>query len=114
MRLETLPLLLGILLGVLSIALIIDAWAPDEAAVTERRQRFRQARNRFGEALLGFGVLSMAAALVGRDTWRYSVVNVIVGAVLLLWGIQRNAGYLRGVFARSDQRAPANGPHRVR
>jgi hypothetical protein len=103
MRLETLPLILGVLIGLIGIGLILDAWAPDNIIVpTERRRRPRRERDRWGEALVGLGIVAMALAFIGRDTWRYSTVTVIAGAVLLLWGTWRNGGYLRGVFAKSD------------
>lgn len=105
MRLETLPIILGALIGLIGCALVFDAWAPDDIIVpAERRRRQRGARNRFGEALVGLGVIAMAAAFIGRDTWRYSTVTVIAGSVLMLWGIQRNAGYLKGLFVRSDRK----------
>jgi hypothetical protein len=104
MRLESLPLILGALIGLVGLALVFDAWAPDEILVSqERRRRPRRERDRFGEALVGLGVLAMAGAVVGRDTWRYSIVCVIAGSVLLLWGAKRNGGYLKGVFARTDR-----------
>jgi hypothetical protein len=115
MRLETLPLVLGVLLGLLGLAMVVDAWVVDEIAVSdERRRRFRVPRDRWGEALLGLGIIAMAAAFAGRDTWRYTVVSVIAGAVLLLWGLKRSAGYLRGVFTRSDVPGPSEGSRRVR
>jgi hypothetical protein len=38
-------------------------------------------------------MLGMAAAFIGRDTWRWSVVAVIAGTVLLLYGVLRNWRY---------------------
>ncbi len=115
MRLETLPVVLGVLLGLVGLALVVDAWSPDEIVVPkERRRRFRRPRDRFGEALLGLGVIAMAATFMGRDTWRYSVVSVIAGAVLLVWGVKRNASYLRGVFTRADVARPAEGARSIR
>lgn len=115
MRLETFPLLVGALIGLLGIGLIFDAWAPDNIVVAkERRRRPRRDRDRFGEALVGLGVLAMAAAFIGRDTWRYSILTVIVGAVLLLWGAKRNIGYLRDAFARGDVPKIVQGPRRIR
>ena len=101
MRLETFPLVLGGLIGLIGIALLFDAFMPDQLAPQERRQHKRRERDRFGESLVGLGVVAMAAAFLGRDTWRYSIVTVIAGTVLLLWGAKRNGGYLREVFARS-------------
>jgi hypothetical protein len=58
----------------------------------------------------------MAAAFIGRDTWRYSILTVIAGAVLLLWGIKRNSAYLRDAFVRGDRPKPkfVEGSRRVR
>jgi len=117
MRLETFPLLVGAFIGLIGIGLIFDAWAPDDIVVSpERRQRPRHDRDRWGEALVGLGVLAMAAAFIGRDTWRYSTITVIAGAVLLLWGIKRNGSYLRGAFIRGDRpkRTFVEGSRRVR
>lgn len=115
MRLETLPLIVGGLIGLVGLALLFDAFVPDEILITnERRRRPRRERNRFGEALVGLGVIAMAVAFMGRDTWRYSTVAVIAGTVLLLWGTQRNRGYLRGIFVRGDVTKPAEGSRRVR
>ena len=40
----------------------------------------------------------MAAALIGRDTWRFGTVAVLVGVVLLAVGAWLNREYLREVF----------------
>ena len=101
MRLEALPIILGAVLCLMGLGLLFDAWADDRRTTsTDRRRRPREGRDRKGEALLGLGVLAMAAAFIGRDTWRYSIVTVIVGTVLMLWGIKRNGAYLRGVLGR--------------
>ena len=99
MRIETLPLILGILVALLGIGIIFDAWSPDAASVsTERRRRPRIERHRNGEALIGFGVLALAAAFIGRDNWRYSVLVVIIGAVFLLVGAILNRQYVWELF----------------
>ena len=101
MRIEALPIVLGVLLGLIGLGLLFDAWAADGlTSSVERRERPRRERDRKGEALLGLGVLAMAAAFIGRDTWKYSVVTVIAGSVLMLWGLKRNGAYLRGVMGR--------------
>jgi hypothetical protein len=105
MRLEALPLVLGVLLGLVGIALLFDAWAPDKSGVPqERRNSPRRDRDRKGEALMALGALAMAATFIGRDGWRYSIVAVIVGAILLGWGVKRNSEYLRGVFTRTNRK----------
>jgi hypothetical protein len=95
MRLETIPLILGVIVCLIGLALVFDAWTPDDVIVKrERRRRPRIERSRGGEAAIGFGVICMGAAFLGRDTWRYSVVAVIAGAALLLLGALRNRHYL--------------------
>jgi len=95
MRVEIIPLIVGIFVGLVGLGLMFDAWTPDEIIVRrERRRRPRIERNRGGEAAIGLGVLCMGAAFIGRDTWRYSVVAVIAGTLLLLIGVIRNRRYL--------------------
>jgi multisubunit Na+/H+ antiporter MnhG subunit len=95
MRIETIPLIVGVIVCLIGLALVFDAWTPDDVIVKrERRRRPRIERNRGGEAAIGAGIICMGAAFLGRDTWRYSVVAVIAGAVLLLLGTVRNRHYL--------------------
>jgi hypothetical protein len=95
MQVETIPLIGGIIVCLIGLALILDAWTPDEIVVKrERRRHPRIERSRGGEAAIGLGVMGMGAAFIGRDSWNYSVVAVIAGAVLLLWGVFLNWGYL--------------------
>jgi len=105
MRLETIPLIVGGLIGLVGLLLVLDAWLPDHLIVSpERRRRPRLPRDRVGEAMVGLGVLAMAAAWIGRDTWRYSVLAVIAGALLLLWGALRSRPYLRAAFQGASRR----------
>lgn len=95
MRIEILPLIVGILLGLIGAGLVFDAWTPDALLVKgERRRSPRTERHRKGEGAIGLGVLCMAAAFIGRDTWRFSVVAVIVGTLLLLFGVVKNRRFL--------------------
>jgi len=95
MRVEVIPIIIGILVGLVGLGLVFDAWTPDEIIVRrERRRRPRIERSRGGEAAIGFGVLCMSAAFLGRDTWRYSVVSVMAGTLLMLLGVIRNRRYL--------------------
>src|SRR3954466_13620980 len=107
MDLELIPVIVGALVGLVGLALVFDAWTPDDIIVKrERRRSPRIERSRGGEAMIGLGVLGMAAAFIGRDTWVYSVVSVIAGSVLLLLGAIANRKYLgtlvgnRGVLRR--------------
>ena len=112
MRLELIPLIVGIVVGLIGLGLVFDAWTPDEIIVKrERRRRPRIERQRGGEAAIGLGICGMAAAFIGRDTWQYSVIAVIAGTVLLLYGVIRNRRYLgqaisnRGPLRRREQDA---------
>jgi hypothetical protein len=112
MRLETVPLILAGLVGFLGLGLIFDAWTPDDIVVKrERRRHPRAERSRGGEAMIGFGVLAMAAAFGGRDTWSYSVVAVIAGTAFLLLGIIANRRYLGEVISHRGalRRRPPTG-----
>jgi hypothetical protein len=105
MRLESLPLFLGFILGVIGVALMVDAWLPDRFQ-SERRRVAREERDRKGEVLVGLAAIAVAFIFVGRDTWKYSVLAVIAGAIVLLWGAKRNREYLRGVFSHATRRKP--------
>ena len=100
MRLEIIPLIAAVIVGLIGLGLVFDAWTPDEIIVKqERRRRPRVDRSRGGEAAIGLGVLCMAGAFAGRDTWRYSVIAVIAGTVLLLLGAIGNRRYLAAVVS---------------
>ena len=108
-NLELIPVIFGAFVGLIGLGLVFDAWTPDEILVKrERRRKARIERSRGGEAMVGLGVLCMAGAFIGRDTWVYSVIAVIAGAVLLLMGTFANRKYLgelignRGALRRRD------------
>jgi hypothetical protein len=95
-RVETIPLILGVLVALVGIGLIADAWLPERVFNRgERRRKARAERHLVGEAAIGIGMLCMAAALVGRDTWSYGTVAVIVGTLLFLAGAWLNREYLK-------------------
>jgi hypothetical protein len=107
--LELIPLIFGAFVGLIGLGLIFDAWTPDNIIVRrERRRAPRAERSRKGEAMVGLGVLAMAGAFIGRDTWDYSVLAVIIGSVLMLFGAIANRHYLgslvgnRGPLRRRD------------
>ena len=96
MRVETIPLILGCLVALIGLGVIADAWLPERILYrSERRRRARAERHLGGETAIGLGVLCMAAALLGRDTWRYSTVAVMVGAFMIVNGAWFNRAYLR-------------------
>ncbi len=93
-KIEAVPLIVGALLALLGVALLFDAWTPDETIVPrERRRRPRAERSRSGEGWIGLGVLGMAAAFLGRDSWAWSNVAVIAGAIALALGAWLNRRY---------------------
>jgi hypothetical protein len=122
MRLEHIPLILGVIVALIGLGFIADASMAAATPVTpERRRRTRAEPSRAGEAVVGIGTLCMAAALFGRDTWRYGTVAVLFGSGLLLVGIILNRAFLkeallfRGPARRSEEgvagktRAPQGG-----
>jgi hypothetical protein len=90
------PIVIGVLVGLIGLAILADAWMPETGRTSsERRRRARAERSLGGEAALGGAVLCMAAALIGRDTWPYTTVAVLAGSVLFLIGLLSNRRYLR-------------------
>lgn len=107
MRLEHLPLVLGLLFVVAGVALIADALLREQPLmVTDRRKRSRAPRHRGGQVAIGVGTLAVAAALFGRDAWRYGTVAVLLGVVAFASGVWLNWPYVRdfmlGPAARPD------------
>lgn len=99
MRLEHLPLVLGLLTGLLGLALVLDALIADGTFVShERRKRQRPERHRHGELVLGIGVLLLSAALIGRDTWRYTNLAILLALILFAGGVMLNYKYVRGLM----------------
>jgi hypothetical protein len=99
MRLEQIPLFVGVAVAILGLGLVLDAQLPEGISqARERRRRERTERHRGGETLLGVGIIAVAAALIGGDTWRFGTVSVLAGVVLLGIGGWLNRDYLREVF----------------
>jgi uncharacterized protein (DUF2062 family) len=127
MRLEYVPIILGVLVLLAAAAVIYDAFVPEGLhRFRERRRRVRAERNRNGQVLIGAGMAAMAAALMGSDIWRFGTVAVLVGAVLLAAGGIMNRAYLketllnRGAARRRDpedqppDNPPPSGSYRIR
>ena len=96
MRFETIPLILGIIVALVGLGIVADALLPENIPFRkDRRRRARTERHLGGEAAIGLGVLCMAAALIGRDTWSYSTVAMIIGAIMILVGGVLNRTYFR-------------------
>lgn len=118
MRLEHIPLIIGAIVALIGLGFIADGLMADSANPSpERRRRMRAERSRAGETIVGIGTLCMAAALIGRDTWRYGTLAVLIGAALVLIGIVLNRTFLkeallfRGPARRADPSATGDSPH---
>jgi hypothetical protein len=99
MRVEQFPLLLGVLVALVGLTILLDAWQSGGVApFRERRRRTRAVPNKGGQTLIALGTLCMAAALFGRDTWRWGTIAVLTGAVLLIVGSFMNRAYLKEVL----------------
>ncbi len=99
MRLEQIPLFIGVIVAILGLGLVLDAQLPEGFSQSrERRRRARTERNRPGETLVGLGVIGMAAALIGSDEWRFGTLAVLAGVALLGTGAWLNRDYLRELF----------------
>ncbi|MDB4884414.1 MAG: hypothetical protein JWL95_3180 [Gemmatimonadetes bacterium] len=112
MRVETIPLILGALVALVGLGILADAWLPENIPFRkDRRRRPRTERHLGGEAAIGVGVLCMAAALIGRDTWRFSTVAMIVGAAMILVGGVLNRSFFRDrIVNRGELRRGAPKP----
>jgi hypothetical protein len=112
MRAETIPLILGVIVGLMGVGLILDAQLPDYTVVKrERRRRVRIERSRGGEMLIGIAMLGFAAAFIGRDTWRYRILAVMIGVACLLLGTIANRRFIRDAIVnrgamRRDPKKP--------
>ena len=96
MRLEHIPIVLGVIASLLALAVLYDAAAPESARpLRERRRRQRAEINVPGEVLVGVGIASLAAALFGGEEWRWTTIAVMTGAALILVGAILNRSYLR-------------------
>ncbi|CAN5719257.1 hypothetical protein BH23GEM1_BH23GEM1_04420 [soil metagenome] len=106
MRLEHLPIILGVLVLLAAAAIVYDAFTAEGLPrFRERRRRARAPRSPYGQALTGAGMAAMAAALIGRDSWRFGTVAVLLGAALLIAGGVMNRAYLKElVFHRGSAR----------
>jgi hypothetical protein len=99
MRIEQLPILLGVLVALGGLTILLDAWqAGGVAPLRERRRRTRAVPNKGGQTLVAFGTMCMAAALLGRDTWRWGTISVLAGSALLVIGAILNRAYLKEVL----------------
>ena len=96
MRLEHIPIVLGVIASLMAAFVLYDAASPEAARpFRERRRRQRAEINAPGEWLVGIGIACLAAALFGGEGWRWTTVAVMTGTALIIAGAILNRGYLR-------------------
>jgi hypothetical protein len=107
-KLEQFPIVLGILVCLIALAIGYDAFSPEERRpFRERRRRRRADLNRGGELLVALGTVAMGAALIGRDSWRWGNIAVFTGVALLIAGALLNRQFLKELlfFRGASRRA---------
>ena len=96
MRLEYLPVVLGVLVILVGAAIIYDAVSPETSRpFRERRRRQRAEINVPGEWMVALGIICLGASLIGNEVWRWTTIAVIAGVVLILLGGVLNRSFLR-------------------
>jgi hypothetical protein len=113
MRLEYIPVLLGVLVLIVAAGIVYDAASPyDRRPFRERRRRQRAEINGAGEWLVGLGVACLGISLIGNEVWRWTTLAVLTGVVLIIAGAVMNRTYLRetllfrGASRRSSSEIP--------
>lgn len=106
MRIEVLPIVLGVLAVGIGIILLVDAVAPDGTFISvERRRGDRPPRSGLGEGLLGAAVMLLGASLIGRDSWPYTTLSVLTAFALGAAGVAMNWHYLRDMAVAPERRS---------
>ncbi len=96
MRLEQIPIVIGVLVCLLAAAIVYDAVSPSAVRpFRERRRRQRAEINTPGEWLVALGTACIGASLIGREDWRWGTVAVIAGGTFLVLGGIMNWAFLR-------------------
>jgi hypothetical protein len=117
MKLEQFPIVIGVLVFLIALAIAYDSMSPEERRpFRERRRRQRADLNRTGELFVALGTACLAAALIGRDSWRWGNIAVFTAVALLVVGAAFNRQFLRELLlfrgasrrATEDERATTN------
>jgi protein-S-isoprenylcysteine O-methyltransferase Ste14 len=99
MRLEYVPVVLGVLVLLIAAGIIYDAASPnDRRPFRERRRRQRAELNVPGEWLVALGTACVGVALIANEMWRWTTIVVLTGVVLIVLGAILNRAYLREVL----------------
>ncbi|MGI8842795.1 MAG: hypothetical protein ACR2HZ_03775 [Gemmatimonadaceae bacterium] len=112
MRAEViLPVLLGLVAVVIGGVLLLDAIVPDGSFVPEERRRGdRPPRSQLGEGLLGAAIVLLGASLIGRDSWPYTTLSVLLAVALGGAGVAMNWRYLREMAVAPQRRSGESFP----
>ena len=111
MRLEYVPVVLGVLVLLVAAGIIYDALSPEaKRPFRERRRRQRAELDKPGEWMVALGMICLGAALIGNELWRWTTIAVISGIVLLILGAIMNRTYLREMllFRGASRRTEEN------
>jgi hypothetical protein len=111
MRLEFLPVVLGVLVLLVAAGIIYDAVSSEEKRpFRERRRRRRADLDKPGEWMVALGMICLGASLIGNELWRWTTIAVISGVVLLVLGAIMNRTYLREMlmFRGASRRTEEN------
>ena len=111
MRLEYVPVVLGVLVLLIAAGIIYDALSPEaKRPFRERRRRQRAELDKPGEWMVALGMICLGAALIGNELWRWTTIAVISGVVLLVLGSIMNRTYLREMllFRGASRRTEEN------
>ena len=111
MRLEYVPVVLGVLVLLVAAGVIYDALSPEaKRPFRERRRRRRAELDKPGEWMVALGMICLGAALIGNELWRWTTIAVISGIVLLVLGALMNRTYLREMlmFRGASRRTEEN------
>lgn len=99
MRLEFLPVVIGVLVILVGAVIALDAMSPAASGpLRERRRRQRAEINTVGEWFVALGTIALGASLVGNEIWRWTTIMVIAGTALLATGALLNRAFLREVL----------------
>jgi hypothetical protein len=94
-RIEYVPIIIGILIVLLAAGVAWDAWGSERMGpMRERRRRRRASVDSTGEGIAAIGMAFLGVALIGRD-WRFETLTVLIGTILVVWGGIRNRAYIR-------------------
>jgi MFS family permease len=110
-KLEQFPIVLGVIVFLIAAALAYDSMSPEERRpFRERRRRQRAELNRTGELFVALGTACVAAALVGRDSWRWGNIAIFAAVALLIVGGALNREFLRELllFRGASRRAASD------